>query len=56
MIGIVHDVLQAIDTLYTVYKANGHIVPDLCDRNGDRNESGQHGQWGGTRVKLLMID
>ena len=42
---IVHDVLQAIYALYTVYKAKGHIVPGLCEQNGRHNESGQRGRW-----------
>ena len=53
---IVHGVLHAIDALHTVYKAKGHIIPGLCDRNGYHNEPGRRGQWGGKRVKLLRID
>mgnify|MGYP007048498132 CR=1 FL=1 len=33
---IVHDVLQAIDAIEVVYRADGAIVPGLADRNGIR--------------------
>ena len=33
---IIHDCDKALDSMWTVYKCDGAVVEDLCNRNGIR--------------------
>ena len=48
---IYHDYDNALDAMYTVYLANGDIVAELANRNGDRYSKDGTGKHGGVRKK-----
>ena len=48
---VCHDCDKTLDTMYAVYLANGDIVAELADRNGDRYSKDSTAKHGGVRMK-----